>query len=155
MEQIGNVSAALVEQLLSHIEHETRLMRSQLSGQAHLVKDLGFDSVGKLELMAWCERKFNITIDCPTMEKIQTLRDLYIALCAQIIQNRVRNIIARNFRISEQSLSNSDRLTNLGGGLFVEAFINEDLQEAFGCELSEDEFRNATVADIIYRVAAH
>jgi acyl carrier protein len=143
----------VANKLLSYVTQKTEIKFQHLSDQCDLIKDLGFDSLERLALIEWCERQFHIAIDCSEMEKISTLGDLLGAIYPRIIPNIVRKIIASNYGIPEAQLQDSDLLENLGGGVFALTFVNEDLIEELGCELTDADLRHATIGDVIQRVS--
>jgi len=62
------------DKLIFHIRRDYD--DSLMTPEAELVEDLGFDSLGLVELMLVLEEKFSVTISDDDAEKIQTIGDI-------------------------------------------------------------------------------
>ncbi|MCF0058612.1 phosphopantetheine-binding protein [Dyadobacter sp. CY356] len=61
------------EQLLELLSKSTGLPASSISGESHLAKDLGFDSLDTIDLVLQMEDEFYIAIPDEDYEKLQTV----------------------------------------------------------------------------------
>jgi acyl carrier protein len=66
------VNAVLVEEL--------GVLPQQITGEAHLIHDLGADSLSMIEISMRLEERFNLAVSDEELEQVATVGDLYEAI---------------------------------------------------------------------------
>ncbi len=78
---LGQVPAHTREQVLAHLE--AMAGRKELADGAELARDLGMDSLMRLELQFWVEQEFAHPVRDP--ESLRTVGDVLLAACGQAV----------------------------------------------------------------------
>ncbi len=77
----SGVPPATREQVLAHLRELTG--RTVIPEDAHLARDLGLDSLARLELQVWLEREFGFTV--PEGDTLSTVREVILAAAGQAV----------------------------------------------------------------------
>lgn len=80
---LSEKDARAVEEILTA---ELNVKREQLTPEAHLVDDLGADSLTLVEITMALEDRFNLAIPDERWEQVRTVRELHEAL-AELLQH--------------------------------------------------------------------
>lgn len=71
------------KQLLELLSRTTGLPASSISGESHLMKDLGFDSLDTIDLVLQMEDQFHVAIPDEDYDKLQTVQQIENYLSAK------------------------------------------------------------------------
>lgn len=68
------------DKIVSYLTGKTLLFEDSIKPKCSIYRDLGLDSLDKVELVMWCEVEFRVAIPDHEMEKIDTIEDLFRAV---------------------------------------------------------------------------
>ena len=97
---VGRVPPATREIVVEHLRQESGA--SEITADKHLARDLGIDSLGRAELIAWVEGEFGF--HASDTDSVQTVADVLLAACGELVRGEpqpLRAVPARWHRRGE------------------------------------------------------
>jgi len=118
-EDVGRVPKATRQIVIGHLREMTGV--SDLPDEAHLARDLGLDSLSRVELMAWLEQEFGFPQG--NVETLQTVADVLLGACGETVAGEPAELkevparwFARRWRGESLRVARGDTIS--------EAFLN-------------------------------